>query len=239
MDLKIIELNMPVKDTIIPALTKQHKNMPVKRRSKGEKTREKILLAAIEVLALNGIKGSTHRAIASHAELQLSLTTYYFKDIQELIYQAFRLNSNRILSRTDTILEATFTAITKIEKKELRKTAVKEVLCQQLSDIASEHLVENIKHQAISLAVEQLMLTEIQVTPALRLLVQEHELAQLVPYEQLCRVFNKVNPELDAKIMYTVLSQLQYSQLAKQVSIDNELISQTTRRIIAWIMSLK
>ncbi|KGJ87733.1 transcriptional regulator, TetR family [Colwellia psychrerythraea] len=230
---------MPIKDIVNPDLTEQHNSMPVKRRSKGEKTREKILIAAIEVLALNGVKGTTHRAIASHAQLQLSLTTYYFKDIQELIHQAFKLNSAHILSRADTILEVAFTQITKIEKKELRKTAVKEVLCQQLSEITSLHLIENIKHYAISLAVEQLMFTEIQVTPVLRLLVEEHELAQLVPYEQLCRFFNKVNPELDAKIMYTVFSQLQYGQLAKQVNIDNLLIEQTTRRVIAWIMSLK
>ncbi|PKI17535.1 TetR/AcrR family transcriptional regulator [Colwellia sp. 12G3] len=230
---------MPVKDIITTKMTKQHTNMPVKRRSKGEKTREKILIAAIEVLALNGVKGTTHRAIASHAQIQLSLTTYYFKDIQELIHQAFRLNSEQILSRADTILAATFIATSKIEKKELRKTTVKEALCQQLSNMTSEYLVDNIKHHAISLAVEQLMLTEIQVTPELRLLVQEHELAQLVPYEKLCSFFNKINPELDAKIMYTVFSQLQYSQLAKQVSIDNALITHTTRRIIAWIMSLK
>jgi AcrR family transcriptional regulator len=230
---------MPIKDMMSQELTEKHKKLPVKRRSKGELTREKILIAAIEVLALNGIKGTTHRAIASHAQLQLSLTTYYFKDIQELIHQAFKLNSDRILSRADTILEAAFTTITSIEKKELRKTVVKEVLCQKLAEMTAEHLIDNIKHQAISLAVEQLMLTEIQVTPELRLLVQEHELAQLVPYEQLCSFFNKVSPELDAKIMYTVFSQLQYSQLTKQVSIDVNLISQTTRRIISWIMSLK
>lgn len=230
---------MPVKDIMTQEQTEQHKTMPVKRRSKGERTREKILIAAIEVLALNGIKGTTHRAIASHADIQLSLTTYYFKDIQELIHQAFKLNSEHILSRADTILAAAFNLINKLEKKELRKVIVKETLCQQLSEMTSHHLIDNIKHQAISLAVEQLMLTEIQVTPELRLLVQEHELAQLVPYEQLCQFFNKVNPELDAKIMYTVFSQLQYAQLARQVNIDSELIAQTTRRIIAWIMSLK
>lgn len=235
----LIELKMTVQDSISPELTEQQKSMPVKRRSKGEKTREKILIAAIQVLALNGIKGTTHRAIASHAQLQLSLTTYYFKDIQELIHQAFKLNSEHILSRADTILEEAFLTIAKIEKKELRKRAVKEILCQQLSKMASAHLVNNIKHQAISLAVEQLMLTEIQVTPALRLLVEQHELAQLLPYERLCHFFNKVTPELDAKIMYTVFSQLQYSHLAKQINIDYQLIEQTTHRIIAWIMSIK
>jgi len=230
---------MPIKDMMSQELNDTHKKKPIKRRSKGELTREKILIAAIEVLALNGIKGTTHRAIASHAQLQLSLTTYYFKDIQELIHQAFRLNSENILSRADTILEAAFSAISSIEKKELRKTVVKEELCQKLTEMTVEHLINNIKHQAISLAVEQLMLTEIQVTPELRLLIQEHELSQLVPYEQLCSFFNKATPELDAKIMYTVFSQLQYSQLTKQISIDVKLVSQTTRRIISWIMSIK
>lgn len=229
---------MSVKDLVTPKAI-EPAGTPVKRRSKGEKTREKILVAAIEVLALNGIKGTTHRAIASHANLQLSLTTYYFKDIQALIHQAFKLNSEQILTRADTVLATAFTLISGIEKKELRKTAVRETLCQQLTEMAANHLVDNIKHSAISLAVEQLMLTEIQVTPELRLLVQEHELSQLVPYEQLCRFFNKVNPELDAKIMYTVFSQLQYGQLSKQVNIDIELIQQTTRKILAWIMSLK
>ena len=65
----------------------------VQRRSKGELTREKILLSAINVLAFNGIKGATHRAIANHAEIQLSLTTYYFKDISDLVQNAFQLNS--------------------------------------------------------------------------------------------------------------------------------------------------
>lgn len=215
------------------------KELSIKPRSKGEITREKILIAAIEVLALNGIKGTTHRAIASHADLQLSLTTYYFKDIQELIHHAFRLNSERILSRTDTFLKAAFIVIIDVEKNELRKTIVKEQLCLQLSEMATVHLINNIKHQAISLAVEQLMLTEIQVTPELSVLIQDHESVQLLPYEQLCQFFNKNNPKLDAKIMYTVFSQLQYGQLTKQINIDSELIKQTTRRIIAWIMSIK
>ena len=48
-----------------------------KRRSKGERTKHLILESAIAILAKQGIKGATHRAIASHANIQLSLTTYY------------------------------------------------------------------------------------------------------------------------------------------------------------------
>ena len=230
---------MTVKELVSPEVIEQSNNLPVKRRSKGEKTREKILIAAIEVLALNGIKGTTHRAIASHADLQLSLTTYYFKDIQELIHQAFKLNSQHILLRENTRLDAAFLLISKLDKKELRKKPVKEILSLQLTEIITDFLIDNIKHQAISLAVEQLMLTETLVTPELRLLVQEHELIQLVPYEKLCLPFNKLTPELDAKIMHTVFSQLQYRQLPNQVNVDSKLITQTVHKIIAWIMSLK
>jgi len=215
------------------------KPQPVKRRTKGEKTREKILIAAIDILALNGIKGTTHRAIASHAQLQLSLTTYYFKDIQELIEEAFKLNSVQILSRADSILEKAFQFITEINKTELRKVAVKTELCQRLSTMTAEYLINNIKHQAVSLAVEQLMFTEVQISPKLRLFSQGHELAQLVHFEQLCHFFNKVDPESDAKIMHTIFSQLQYSQLSKQTDIDVETITKTTYKIIAWIMGLK
>jgi DNA-binding transcriptional regulator YbjK len=230
---------MNVKDIVTSKLKRDSNDLPIKRRSKGEKTREKILIAAIEVLALNGVKGTTHRAIASHANLQLSLTTYYFKDIQELIHQAFKLNSKRILSHADTSLQAALNILTEIPKKELRKTATKLALCEQLTNMFLLHLVDNIKHQAIPFTVEQLMFTETQVSPNLLSLSQEHESAQLIPYEQLCCFFNKHNPEIDAKIMYTVFSQLRYSQLCKQVNIDTIQIEQTVRRIIAWMMSIK
>lgn len=228
---------MAINDTT--PVKEPHKSEVVKRRTKGEKTREKILFSAIEILALSGIKGTTHRAIASHAQLQLSLTTYYFKDIKELIKQAFTLNSTRILLHSDRILESIFEAITQIDKKELKKSANKQVLCEKLSDMVSMHLVDNIKNHAIPLTVEQLMLTEAQVNTNLHELIEEHELAQLAPYEHLCSFFNKINPELDAKILHTVFSQLQYSQLSNQINIDTNLIEQTTRRLFGWIIGIK
>lgn len=212
----------------------------LRHRTKGERTREKVLIAAIDVLAEKGIKGTTHRAIANQAQLQLSLTTYYFKDIQELIHQAFKLNSEQILSRSDSVLEQAFTLINSVDKVSLRKVAVKEQLCQQLSRITANYLHDHIQNQATSLAVEQLLFTEIQVSPQLRQLASQHEQAQLMPFEYLCRFFNKVDPELDAKIMRTVFTQLKYSHLAQcKKSIDVKEIETTTRKIIGWVMGLK
>ena len=59
-------------------------------RPRGEQTRRKILDATLRVIGRDGVSGTTHRAIAREAGVQLSLTTYYFKDLNELLSLAFR-----------------------------------------------------------------------------------------------------------------------------------------------------
>jgi DNA-binding transcriptional regulator YbjK len=108
-----------------PVQSKPIIKKPVQRRTKGELTREKILISAINVLAFNGIKGTTHRAIANHAEIQLSLTTYYFKDIGDLVQNAFQLNSEHLRTRTDKILSKAFTILENVDKASLKKVSVK------------------------------------------------------------------------------------------------------------------
>jgi len=212
----------------------------VQRRSKGERTREKILLAAINVLAFNGIKGTTHRAIANYAEIQLSLTTYYFKDIGELVQQAFQLNSEHLRARTDTILSKVFISLENIEKASLRKVSVKSDLCEKLAEMTANYLLENIKKETVALAVEQLMFTTMKVSPELKQLAHEHELSQLKPFTKLASYFNKKDPETDAQMMRTIFSQLQYSQLALEPNeLSIEPIQKVTRKLMGWIMGLK
>ena len=224
------------------SVTKPQANAPksVQRRSKGELTREKILIAAIEVLATHGIKGTTHRAIANQAEIQLSLTTYYFKDIQELVQQAFVLNSAFICARTETILQKAFSSFEGIDKASLRKASVKAELCEQLSELTAQYLFDDINKQTTSLAVEQLMYTALQVSPELKKLAHEHEEFQLKPFTQLAAYFNKKDPDIDAKMMSSMFSQLQYSQLPlKRSERSIEPIQQVTRKLLGWIMGVK
>jgi DNA-binding transcriptional regulator YbjK len=211
----------------------------VQRRSKGERTKEKILLAAINVLAINGIKGTTHRAIANYAEIQLSLTTYYFKDIGELVQQAFQLNSDHLRARTDTILEKVSNTLESIDKASLKKVSEKTVLCEKLSKLTANYLFANIQKESTPLAVEQLMFTTVQVSPELKKLAHEHEKSQLIPFTQFAGYFNKTDPEIDAQMMRTIFSQLQYSQLPLTESEQSiKPIEEVTKKLIGWIMGL-
>ncbi len=216
------------------------KSAQVKHRSKGAKTKHQILNAAIEVLASYGIKGTTHRAIAKQADIQLSLTTYYFKDIQELIHEAFKLNSEQTLQRAALAWESAFEILKTIGKTNLKKVSVKVELCDSFSEMAARFLLQKIKEQQTSLAVEQLLYTEIQITPELRELAKQHRIILIGPFLRLCQYFNKIDPEIDADILLTMFMQLEYRHLA--LSPDEakfEDLYTMIRKMLAWIMKLK
>jgi DNA-binding transcriptional regulator YbjK len=213
---------------------------PVKRRSKGENTKHLILKAAVDVLAKQGIKGTTHRAVASQANLQLSLTTYYFKDIQELVHEAFVLaceDKNRLIN---SAWDSAFTVIESYDKTSLRKVPVKTELCEKLSEMAAQYLFHKIQNFPVYLKVEQLLFAEMHFNPTLKEVGEQHRKDLATPFIKFCRYFNKKSPEIDADIMLTMFAQLEYRHLSmpsEDVRIDD--LRAVTRRIIGLLMSLK
>jgi DNA-binding transcriptional regulator YbjK len=212
----------------------------VKRRSKGEKTRLLILQSATEILAKNGIKGTTHRAIANHAGIQLSLTTYYFKDIQELVHQAFTLCSSQITAKTSLAWQPAVDLLTKVNKTNLRKIIDKENLRDKLSDMVTQQLVNNIIDSPVELTVQQLLFTEVQISPQLHALADIHRETLLAPYIRLCEFLNSRDPHIDADIMLTVFTQLEYRHVAMPCkALSLEIIHTTVKRVIGNVMNLK
>ncbi len=222
------------------SIIEKEKTIKVKHGSKGERTKQHILNTAIDVLATQGIKGTTHRAIAKQADIQLSLTTYYFKDIQELIHQAFQLNSAQTIALATITWQNAFDLLDKITAPELNKIAVKQQLCDDFSSMASDYLYQKITTQRNSLAVEQLLFTEIQITPELRTLAQQHKTALIAPFLRLCQHFNKKDPQVDADIMLTILTQLEYRHLATPINdIDKAELHLVAKRVISWVIGVK
>ena len=60
------------------------------RQRRGEITRNRILDAAIDVIADVGFAAATHRRIAAAADVRLALTTYYFDNLTDLHVHAIR-----------------------------------------------------------------------------------------------------------------------------------------------------
>jgi DNA-binding transcriptional regulator YbjK len=58
--------------------------------------KERILDAAIAVLAAHGVAGTTHRLIAAEADVPLGSLTYHFDSLEDLRAQAFTRLSERV-----------------------------------------------------------------------------------------------------------------------------------------------
>lgn len=67
-----------------------------------EGPRERILDAAIDLLAVDGLRTMSHRALARHADLSLSATTYYFGSKTEI----FEATLERLIERARFALTA-------------------------------------------------------------------------------------------------------------------------------------
>src|ERR1700712_4510695 len=58
-------------------------------RQGSEQRRQDILDAAMRIVIRDGVRAVRHRAVATEASVPLSATTYYFKDMDDLLTDAF------------------------------------------------------------------------------------------------------------------------------------------------------
>lgn len=66
-------------------------------RQSSEQRRLAILQAALRVMVRDGVRGVRHRAVAQEANVPLSATTYYFKDIHDLLADALTLYAKEVM----------------------------------------------------------------------------------------------------------------------------------------------
>jgi TetR/AcrR family transcriptional regulator, regulator of biofilm formation and stress response len=88
-----------------------HDPAPAARTQRPRRTdpqrKERILDAAIDVLATHGVAGTTHRLIAAAADVPLGSLTYHFESLEDLRAQAFA----RLSERVTASYEAHFTEV--------------------------------------------------------------------------------------------------------------------------------
>ncbi len=211
-----------------------------KRRSKGEQTRRRILDAVLRVIAREGTRGVTHRAVAAEAGVQLSLTTYYFRDIEAMIKEAFAQFSERTRPDMDSLWAGLFEYLDQYPARELRRKAVREQVCEELTSQATRYLVTQIVKKPVGLAVEQVFFTQARLSPELRRMGLAHRQQLLEPLIALCRRFNPRDPEIDAELLLDTITALEYQALAMPPDqVDEELISRLLRRHIGWVLGLQ
>ena len=100
-------------------------------RVNSEQRRRCILEAALRIVVREGIRGVRHRAVAKEANVPLSATTYYFKDISDLITDTFTLFVEMGAEKINAFWEESDTKLKEaLEQLDGSREAQRSVYCQ-------------------------------------------------------------------------------------------------------------
>lgn len=171
------------------------------RRSGSEQRRKAILDAALRIIVRDGVRAVRHRAVAKEAEVPLSATTYYFKDINDLINDTFTLFVERAMTEViNPFREQAFELLDAYGDR-LQDEAERQVLLGKLVEIGSVYLVMEASQQRDHLVAEQAFLQECAINPKLKELAQVYTEHQLDPLREALSRLGSAAPELDAEFV--------------------------------------
>ncbi|HCE41063.1 TetR/AcrR family transcriptional regulator [Alloalcanivorax profundimaris] len=195
------------------------------RRAGSEQRRQAILDAALNIIVTDGIRAVRHRAVAREADVPLSATTYYFKDISDLIADAFTLFAERALENVvRPFRDQAFALIQEFQGD----GASRETLIESLAQVTTAFMLDELNNRRDHLIAEQAFLQEAILDPRLR------ELADLYLEEMgtllvgACEAIGSPTPELDAEVIHARIMALEvrlltHPELASEASVKTRM----------------
>lgn len=205
-------------------------------RRRGEATRRALLAAALRVIARDGVRAVTHRAVAKEAGLSVSLTTYYFVDLFDLIASAFLGFFQGGEGELETSWERGFEYIARFDAAARRDPAVRRRIRDHAARRIADYVLRKIVEQPTWLAVEHHFFFEAMVDPRLTALARQHRQRLIAPMLRLCRELGSDQPAIDADILFGTLTRLEYESLVvAPEAVDRARVRRQVRRVLGWI----
>lgn len=87
--------------------------------------RDRIIEAALDVIATHGVAGTTHRRVAEVADVPLGAMTYYFQGMEQLLHEAFSKLADDMSSQMLSKLE-------QAANKDEARQAIIDLICNEL-----------------------------------------------------------------------------------------------------------
>ena len=209
-------------------------------RQRGENTRRRLLAAALRVIARDGVRAITHRAVAQEAGLSVSLTTYYFVDLYDLVANAFQGFFHSGQAELDASWQRGFEFIARFDADARALPAVRRRIRDHVAKLISNYVLRKIVEQPVWLAVEHHFFFEALVDPRLTQLARDHRARLLAPMLRLCEELGSDMPDIDADLLFGTLIRLEYeSRVVPPGAIDATRIRREVKRLLGWIMRVE
>ena len=207
-------------------------------RTNSEQRRRTILEAALKIVVRDGIRGVRHRAVAKEAEVPLSATTYYFKDISDLITDTFTLFVEVGAETFKTYWEKSETQL-QVAVHALNQSQIsRKQFAQHLSELAVEYVLVQLREHRNDLIAERAFKLECLRNENLRPIAFNHQAYFLKSLEAFFKTIGSEEAEVDARLFAAVLRQVEFEGLISN-NIDNstDMIRKILRRQIMLMVS--
>jgi DNA-binding transcriptional regulator YbjK len=201
------------------------------KSTKGKRSREALLVAAITLIARDGLEAVSHRAVAIEADVSTALTTYYFASKTDLLVQAFEYFAARgepriaeIWTRAHAILEQDDAVMGRMQT------------IARLADLATDYVCRKPRPEPDGVAFELAFLYAPRLEPELAKVVRGYRERILASAISFCERAGSQAPHTDAELLIGAILRLEFEQLSVAVRTSRDHVRMQLERLLALIV---
>jgi len=207
-----------------------------KTRAKGEKSRQAILTAAMVVIAKKGLHAVTHRAIAAEAGVPLSLTTYFFTSLQDLIDQTFDHFVAMTATDNARLLEQIAGFVNAASPERFADPAMRKRLHQEVSAALSAFILHEADVHSVGIAVELNYLYLFRLTENLAAKVLAYRNNLVAEIAKLIQPIAPEQPEIDASLVLGMVHRLEFDCINRPHAALREQVENEVSRLVGFVL---
>lgn len=209
-------------------------------RAKSEHRRLEILEAALRIVRTEGVRGIRHRAVAKEAGVPLAATTYYFRDIEELIVDAFTLYTEQALAVLNEFTQHFYQPLAEVLGRQDNRTEEgKQRLINYMTEQVHGYMINQVDDQRDMLIVEQALRYEAIINPSVRVLLKMHRKALYdIAIEFFTHLIHSETPYEDAELLIGLFHTLEYNSLLEDLdNLDSAQIERSIRHYVTLLVT--
>ncbi|MGB3623096.1 TetR family transcriptional regulator [Ketobacter sp. MCCC 1A13808] len=192
-------------------------------RARSEQRRRAILEASLRIVVADGVRGIRHRAVAKEANVPLSATTYYFKDISDLIADTFILFAENAMNDVlDPIYKNVGEFIGEHKAYVGSSTETNNRVVEALAMMIVAFLKHELTEKRDHMIAEQAFKHECLRDSRLREVAKAYFEYLMSEMTELCRVIGVADPDIAGELLIGTLDRLEHEALMVPVEEFDE-----------------
>ena len=209
-------------------------------RAKSEYRRLEILEATLRIVRTEGVRGIRHRAVAKEAGVPLAATTYYFRDIDELIVDAFTLYTEQALAVLNEFTGHFYQPLTDVlQQQDIRTQAGQQYVINYMTEQVYGYLLNQVDAQRDMLIIEQALRYEAIINPQVRGLLKMHRKALYdMAVDFFTHLVRSPSPYENAELLIGLFHTLEYNSLLDELGdLNTAQIEKSIRHYITLLVN--